>query len=58
MLQVRQAVTGVWLDLTREQFVRGERFGEPAVEEPILTQRNPERFATLRARVRAQLELD
>ena len=46
------------LDLTREQFVRGERFGEPAVEEPILTPRNPERFATLRARVRAQLELD
>ena len=51
-------LSGLTLDLTREQFVRGERFGEPAVEEPILTQRNPERFATLRARVRAQLELD
>jgi hypothetical protein len=50
--------SGLTLDLTREQFVRGERFGEPAAEEPMLTQRNPERFATLRARVRAQLELD
>jgi hypothetical protein len=50
--------SGLTLDLTREQFVRGERFGEPAAEEPMLTQRNPQRFATLRARVRAQLELD
>ena len=51
-------LSGLTLDLTREQFVRGERFGEPAAEEPKLTQRNPERFATLRTRVRAQLELD
>lgn len=46
------------LDLTREQFVRGERFGEPRIEEPILTHRHPERFATLRERVRSRLGLD
>jgi hypothetical protein len=45
------------LDLTREQFVRGERFGEPRIEEPILTHRHPERFATLRERVRSTLGL-
>jgi hypothetical protein len=38
--------------------VNGDRLGEPAVEEPLLTLRNPERFATLRARVRTRLELD
>ena len=50
--------SGLTLDLTREQFVNGERFGTPRAEEPTLTHRNPERFATLRARVRAQLKLD
>src|ERR1044071_606171 len=49
--------SGLRLDLTREQFVHGERFGEPAAEEPVLTHRNPERFATLRPRVRARLSL-
>jgi hypothetical protein len=50
--------SGLTLDLTREQFVNGERFGEPSLEEPLLTSRNPERLATLRARVRARLGLD
>jgi len=50
--------SGLTLDLTREQFVNGERFGEPSPEEPLLTHRSPERLATLRARVRAHLELD
>ena len=50
--------SGLTLDLTREQFVNGECFGEPSPEEPLLTHRNPERLATMRARVRARLELD
>ena len=50
--------SGLTLDLTREQFVDGERFGEPSVEEPVLTHANPERYATLRTRVRAKLGLD
>jgi hypothetical protein len=50
--------SGLTLDLTREQFVNGESFGEPSVEEPVLTNRNPERYATLRARVRRTLGLD
>jgi hypothetical protein len=49
--------SGITLDLTREQFGNGESFGEPAVEEPVLTHRNPERYATLRARVRTALGL-
>ena len=49
--------SGVTIDLTREQFLRGERFGEPRIEEPILTHRYPERFATLRERVRSRLGL-
>ena len=49
--------SGLTLDLTRGQFVRGERLGVPRVEEPMLTHRHPERFATLRARVRARLGL-
>ena len=44
--------SGLTLDLTREQFVNGEQFGSGCTEEPLLTHRNPERFATLRARVR------
>jgi hypothetical protein len=50
--------SGLTIDLTREQFLRGERFGEPRVEEPILTHRYPERLATLRERVRSRLRLD
>src|SRR5262249_40968777 len=50
--------SGLTLDLTREQFRAGEVFSEPHVEEPLFTHRNPERFATLRARVREQLGLD
>ena len=50
--------SGLTVDLTREQFTNGETFGEPAAEEPLLTHRNPERFETLRARVRSRLELD
>ena len=40
--------SGLTLDLTREQFVNGETFGEPA-SRALLTHRNPERFATLRS---------
>jgi hypothetical protein len=50
--------SGLTIDLTREQFLRGEQFGEPRVEEPILTHRHPERLATLRERVRSRLSLD
>jgi len=50
--------SGLALDLTREQFRNGEHFGEPRVEEPVFTHRNPERFATLRGRVLGQLGLD
>jgi hypothetical protein len=50
--------SGITLDLTREQFANGEALGEPVVEEPVLTERNPERFATLRERVRAELGLE
>jgi hypothetical protein len=49
--------SGVTIDLTREQFLHGEQFGEPRVEEPILTHRHPERLATLRERVRSRLGL-
>jgi hypothetical protein len=49
--------SGVTIDLTREQFVRGERFGEPRIEEPVLTQRHPERLVTLRKHVRSRLDL-
>ena len=49
--------SGLTLDLTRDQFVNGESFGEPGVEEPLLTKRNPERLATLRERVRNSLGL-
>lgn len=50
--------SGLTLDLTREQFTQGERFAEPRIEEPLLTHRHPERFATLRERVRSTLELE
>jgi hypothetical protein len=50
--------SGLAVDLTRDQFRAGEQLGEPRVEEPVLTHRNPERFATLRARVHARLGLD
>ena len=49
--------SGIALDLTREQFVGGERLGEASVEEPQLTERHPERYEKLRTRVRAALEL-
>jgi hypothetical protein len=47
--------SGLTLDLTREQFRAGESFTAPAVEEPLITHRTPERFETLRARVLAAL---
>jgi hypothetical protein len=47
--------SGLTLDLTREQFRASESFTEPAVEEPLITQRTPERFETLKARVLAAL---
>jgi hypothetical protein len=50
--------SGLTVDLNREQFKNGERVGDPAAEEPVLTNRNPERYATLRERVRSRLELD
>jgi hypothetical protein len=50
--------SGVTIDLTREQFLGGEQFGRPRIEEPILTHRHPERLATLRERVRSRLGLD
>ena len=50
--------SGLTLDLTREQFVNGERLGAPSPDEALLTHRNPERLAMLRARVRARPELD
>ena len=50
--------SGLTLDLTREQFTQEERFGEPAVEEPMLTHRHPERFGTLRELVRSKLGLN
>jgi hypothetical protein len=50
--------SGLTIDLTREQFLRGEQLGEPRVEEPIFTHRHPERLATLRERVRSRLGLD
>ena len=50
--------SGVTIDLTRDQFRKGEALGEPRVEEPVPIDRNLERFATLRERVRSQLRLD
>lgn len=47
--------SGVTLDLTREQFLAGEQFTQPAVEEPLITRRTPERYETLAARVRSVL---
>jgi hypothetical protein len=47
--------SGVTLDLTREQFLSGEQFTQPAVEEPLITHRTPERYETLAARVRLAL---
>src|SRR3954471_16873703 len=52
-----QLPSGLTIDLTRDQFLRGEQFGQPGVEEPILTHRHPERLATLRERVRSRLGL-
>jgi len=49
--------SGVAIDLTREQFRRGETLGEAAVEEPLFTHRNPERFALLKSRVLGALAL-
>jgi hypothetical protein len=47
--------SGITLDLTRDQFVAGESFTEPAAEEPLITHRTPERFETLKMRVLAAL---
>lgn len=48
--------SGLTIDLTREQFRKGERLLAPSVEEPVLTLQHPERIELLRSRVRAQLE--
>jgi hypothetical protein len=47
--------SGITVDLTREQFLTGEQFTEPAVDEPLITHRTPERYETLKARVLAAL---
>lgn len=47
---------GGTLDLTREQFLAGETFGQGTVQEPIVLQRLPERYARFSERVRAQLQ--
>ena len=49
--------SGLTVDLTRGQFVNGETLGEPDIAEALVTHRNPERFATLRERVRTTLGL-
>jgi hypothetical protein len=43
--------SGIALDLTREQFRRGEAFEEPVVGEPDVAWRHAERFALFRRRV-------
>ena len=47
--------SGVAVDLTREQFQNGEVLGEAAVEEPLFTKRNPERYELLASRVREEI---
>lgn len=47
--------SGLVVDLTREQFRDGERLEAPAVNDPVRTDRNPERYELLAARVRATL---
>jgi hypothetical protein len=47
--------SGLVVDLTREQFRDGERLEEPAINDVVRIERNPERYALLAARVRATL---
>jgi hypothetical protein len=47
--------SGLTLDLSREQFRDGQQLTTPRVEEPVVTQQRPERYALLRERVRAKL---
>jgi hypothetical protein len=49
--------SGLAVDLTREQFRHGEEFEEPAVGEPNVADRHPERFELLRRRVLDALRL-
>ena len=46
---------GIAVDLTREQYRDGERFGTPRVEEPLRLARGRERFELFATRVRAAL---
>jgi hypothetical protein len=47
--------SGLVLDLTREQFRDGERLEEPAINDVVRIDRNPERYELLASRVRAKL---
>lgn len=49
--------SGLVLDLTREQFRDGERLEEPAINDVVRIDRNPERYELLASRVRATLGL-
>jgi hypothetical protein len=46
---------GLTLDLTREQFRDGETFEQPVVGEPLVVDRQPERFELFRQRVLDEL---
>ena len=48
--------SGLTLDLTRSQFLHGETFEEPVVQEPLAVAAAPERYDRLARRVRAALE--
>jgi hypothetical protein len=47
--------SGLTIDLTREQFQNGETLEAPSVAERLLTDRHPERYELLAARVRDAL---
>jgi hypothetical protein len=50
-----QLASGLVVDLTREQFRDGERLEEPAVDDVVRIDRNPERYELLASRVRSKL---
>lgn len=47
--------SGLAVDLTRDQFRAGERFERPGVPDVLVTDRHPERYELLAARVREAL---